>query len=131
MSDPAFGTVPQWITALGFTSLLIAWWRRGVQLRGLDNANLADIRKHYATELGRLNNRIDIIGQQHDTCLEENARLRDRIRHVEDELTGVYRLIAQASQDKVLFLGDNVPEHIRAAAIRAGAAIDDKGRKSS
>jgi hypothetical protein len=128
---PVLGTIPQWITAGTVVSVLIAWWRRGVSLRGLANNDAVDIRDHYAEELKRLVERVDAAEDKHDKCLADRDALRDRLVKVEDELTGVYRLIAQASRDKVLLLGDDVPEHIRAAAVRAGAAIDVNGRKAS
>jgi hypothetical protein len=129
-SSELIGTIPQWITSASIIAIVVAWWRRGVALTGLSMADKADIRAHLSKELVRLNERLDLTERKHDHCEKVNEELREKMRKLEDELTGVYRLIAQASQDKVLMLGDNVPAHIRDAAIRAGAALHKREQEN-
>lgn len=117
-----WGTVPQWIAAvssMGVLSLVgtmfVAWWKRGVDLKGLSNVEAADIRSHYAEELQR------VITRQRD-CEEREALLRERVRKLETEVEGLYRTLIASSADRVLELGDAVPQHLRDLAMRASEA---------
>ena len=105
------GTVPQWITAMGLSGLIIAYWRRGVALKGLTNADTADIRVHLTEELER------VIERQRACELREES-LRERVRVLEDLTEGLYRTIISVSAEKVVELGDDVPPHIRDLAQR-------------
>lgn len=115
MTPDFIGTLPGWITAIsttsGLTALVIAYWRRGVSLQGLENAEGADIRDHYAGELAR------VVQRQHE-CEEREQELRRRVGELENDILGLIRVIGQASADKVLYLGDDVPQHIRDMAAR-------------
>jgi hypothetical protein len=116
------GTVAGWITALSslgiFASLgtlTVAWWRRGVSLKGLSDTAEGKLRDHYAEELER------VVKRQHD-CEEREEALRKRVRDVENLLEGVYRMLVQNSAEKVLEMGDTVPPHVRDLAKRSLAA---------
>lgn len=117
-----WGTVPQWITAISSTAVLgligtlvVGWWRRGIDLKKLTAADEADIRDHYAEELGR------VVTRQHE-CEEREQKLRDRVRKLETEVEGLYRTLIVSSADRVLGLGDSVPAHFRDLAERTLAA---------
>jgi hypothetical protein len=109
------GTLPGWITAAstttGVAAIIIAFFRRGVSMKGLLNADKADIRDHYAEELERVTTR------QHE-CEAREALLRDRVTQLENDILGLIRIISQASANKVLLLDQNVPEEIRQMAAR-------------
>lgn len=109
------GTLPGWITAIststGLTALVVAYWRRGVSLQGLENTESADIRTHYAEELGR------VVQRQHE-CEGREQELRGRVAELENDVLGLIRIISQASTDKVLSLGPDVPQHIQEMAER-------------
>jgi hypothetical protein len=115
MAPDFLGTLPGWITAVstsgGMVTLIVAYWKRGVSLKSLDNTDHADIRDHYAAELSR------VVERQHE-CERREAELRQRVSDLEDELKGLVRLIAQNSANKVLQLGEDIPSDIRAAAER-------------
>lgn len=117
--QPGFlGTLPGWIAAIStsgifatLVTLIVAYWRRGVSLRSLANSDHADIRDHYAEELAR------VVQRQHE-CEERETELRSRVASLENDILGLIRIITQASADKVLYLGPEVPEHIREIAER-------------
>jgi hypothetical protein len=119
------GTIPQWLTALGIGSFFVALLRRDVQVRGLRNADTADIRDHYADELKALRDRLDIAdkryleamkladsrweesNRRHEECVKEREDLRD-------ELTGLKRQIIRYSSGKLTIL-EEAPESRKAA----------------
>lgn len=109
------GTLPGWITAFsttgGVTALVVAYWRRGVSLQGLEDAESTDIRRHYAEELAR------VVERQHD-CEAREQELRGRVAELENDILGLIRIIGQASTDKVLSLGPDVPKDIQEMAER-------------
>lgn len=114
--DPDFiGTLPGWITAVstttGLTALVVAYWRRGVSLQGLEDAKNADIRDHYSEELKR------VVHRQHE-CEAREQELRQRVAELENDILGLIRIIGQASTDKVLSLGPDVPKDIQEMAER-------------
>jgi hypothetical protein len=120
------GTLPGWITAISasgifatLVTLIVAYWRRGISLKTLANADIADIRDHYAEELTR------VVQRQHDCEAREQA-LRSRVTDLENDVLGLIRIIGQASADKVLQLGPDVPDVIRAMAerVRSRTTLD-------
>lgn len=115
MAADFMGTLPGWITAAstttGVAAVFIAYIRRGVSIRGLQNAEDEDIRKHYADELAR------VVARQHD-CEVREETLRNRVSELENDILGLIRIISQASANKVLLLEEGVPEDIRAMAER-------------
>lgn len=122
MTTPDFiGTLPGWITAAstttGVVALIAAYWRRGIALTGLHNADEADIRDHYAEELAR------VIQRQRDCEVREEA-LRERVSELENNVLGLIGIIRQASADKVLALGPAVSEQIRDMAKRVGGRAE-------
>lgn len=117
-----WGTIPQWITAVSSAAVLgligtlvVGWWKRGVDLKTLTTTDHADIRDHYAEELSR------VVSRQHE-CEEREQKLRDRVRKLESEMDGLYRTLIASSADRVLALGDAVPGHYRDLAERTLAA---------
>lgn len=56
--------------------------------------------------------------KRHDECMADRDHLRERVNALENELNGLIRMIAQNSANKVLQLGDDVSDDIRAAAER-------------
>lgn len=125
MAPDFIGTLPGWITATstsgGMVMLIVAYWKRSVSMKSLDNADHADIRDHYAEELAR------VVQRQHE-CEQREADLRRRVSQLENELQGLIRLIAQNSANKVLQLGDDVPADIQAAAERVDAILKSRGK---
>jgi hypothetical protein len=115
MAPDFIGTLPGWITAAstttGVAAVIIAYFRRGVSLKSLSNADGADIRDHYAEELER------VTARQHECELRE-GQLRTRVAELENDILGLIRIIGQASADKVLLLEGNVPKDIREMAER-------------
>lgn len=116
------GTIPQWITAISSTAVLgligtlvVAFWKRGVSLKGLQNADVGDIRDHYAEELER------VVARQRE-CEHREEALRERVRKLEDEMEGLYRTMIASMADKVIEMGDAFPDHIRELAQRTRAA---------
>lgn len=124
MPNLEIGTVAGWVTAFSslgifasLSTIIIAYWRRGVSLRGLANAEDADIRDHYAEELAR------VIQRQHE-CEAREQGLRTRVADLENDVLGLIRIIAQASADKVLHLGPEVPQHLIEMAERVRGRTD-------
>lgn len=130
MAPDFIGTLPGWITAIsttgGMVTLVVAYWRRGVSLKSLDNAEHADIRDHYAEEVKRYAEELQRVTERQRECEERESRLRERVTYLENELNGLIRLIAQNSANRVLQLGDDVPEDIRAAAQRVDNILKDR-----
>lgn len=83
-------------------------------MRGLANAEAADIRNHYAEELER------VIARQH-ACEEREQELRKRVSELEDELAGIKRQIARYSSEQLLILDDERPPSDRAPDAVASA----------
>lgn len=92
------GTIPQWITASLMGTIVIAYWRRGVALKGLSNADAADIRGHLAKELER------VIDRQRQ-CEEREALLRERLSAAEDEIRRMKDQLLSYGIDRVIMLG--------------------------
>jgi hypothetical protein len=80
-------------------------------MRGLTNADSADIRDHYAEELER------VVKRQRDCEAREEA-LRGRVAELENNILGLIGIIRQASADRVLELGEGASEVIRDMAER-------------
>lgn len=139
MPAPDFiGTVPQWITAISSTTLatalvtlIVQWWRRGVSLKGLENADEADIRDHYAQEVAALRGQLLSIeghyrgmlvqsDQRHAECEAARATMRE-------ELDGLKKQFRAASTDRVLRMEADPPEapHSREAAHRVKKIIEE------
>lgn len=113
MTSGLLGTIPQWLTALGIGTFLVALLRRDVQVRGLKNADVADLRDHYAEELQSLRAQILAMGQRHlvreqeiddrwrkvlqesedrhDECVRQRNELSERVMEVEQRLLGTVR----------------------------------------
>jgi predicted RNase H-like nuclease (RuvC/YqgF family) len=146
------GTLPGWITAAstttGVAAIIIAFFRRGVSLKGLQNAAEADIRDHYADEVKALREKLDRqeahfrtlekhlremidasdkraeeSDRRHGECEQARRELRGEIDEMHKELTGLHRQITEQSADKLLILEQRgkpseVAPHSTAAAKR-------------
>jgi hypothetical protein len=144
VSSDLLGTIPQWLTGGAVVTFVGLLLKRDVQVRGLKNADSADIRDHYADEVGQLSEQfrnaltdlekryrdaLEESEQRHQKCLDDRDLLRERVNQLEDELRGLIRVITQASIDRVLMLGDDVPQDIREASERVEAIIKERGRQ--
>jgi hypothetical protein len=118
----AWGTPAQIISAVastgifaGLVTLIVGYWRRGVDIRAHENADEFDIRKHLADELEK-------VYQRQIACEGREEKLRVRVRNLEDHLEGVYRTLVATSAEKVVEMRDDYPEHVVANAERTLAA---------
>lgn len=93
-------------------TIVVAYWRRGVALRGLSNADTADIRKHLAEELERVTDR-------QRQCEEREAVLRQRLGMAEDEIRQMKDKLLAYGIDRVIHLGEqghiDAPHSVAAA----------------
>ncbi len=111
------------------------------------------LRDHYAKEVHELRNKLALrdkefrqdlvdLETRYQTLLEttekryrallveaeqSNARLKERVNDLEDELRGLVRIITQASADKVISLTAQVPSDIREAAERVDRLLHPRG----
>lgn len=99
------GTIPGWITGASSLAILtlIVRWQLGlkkiaveaeqveVNARVAGNANIADIRDHYAQELARLNQVVEKITAEHEECKRERDQYRKEVGNLDRKLTGVVR----------------------------------------
>jgi chromosome segregation ATPase len=122
-----------------FVGLLTFMWR----MRGLRNADMADIRDHYAEELtalrAKLNSQEDHFrsmekhwremlnasDKRHEECETARQELRLELNTLHDEIRGLREQLLRYSADKVLFLGAS--EIVTDAAHRV-KDITDKGK---
>lgn len=81
-----------------------------------------------ADEVRRLVDEVSRVSRAQRECEGREQTLRIRVRALEDELTGIYRMLIQRSADDVIELGDAVPAHIRDLAIRTKAAQERSRR---
>lgn len=104
------GTIPQWLTALGIGSFLIALIRRDVQVRGLKNTDTADIRDHYAQEVAALREQLFSMEQHYRQMLQQSDRRHEECElartAMRAELEGLKRTMAQNSQSTAQLIGD-------------------------
>jgi hypothetical protein len=128
------GTIPQWLTALGIGSFLIALLRRDVQVRGLRNTDQADIRDHYAQEVAALRDQLLTMEQHYRNMLEQSDKRHDECEvarsQMRAELDGLKRQMAAASADRLLVLEErtcpsDVAPHSTAAAKRIKGSEDE------
>ena len=118
------GTLPQWITATSLVAIIAAYWRRGIALKGLENADLADIRTHLATELDRVTKR-------QRECEVREGELRERLSRAEDEISGLKRQVARYSADQLTLLEQGYPlkaPHASASADRVRKITEGGGK---
>jgi hypothetical protein len=95
----ALGTVSSWISAGGIVGILslMIWWQLGNRKIRVDqervdverdqqhNVDKADIRDHYALEVGALRDRIDAQAARHATTVAQlEARYQSNVSAVED-----------------------------------------------
>lgn len=146
-SSNLFGTIPQWITAITSSAVLglvgtltVAFWRRGVSLKTLENADEADIRDHYAQELERNTSEIGVLRDQlrsmelhYRDMLSKSDRRHEECeaaRHeMREELNGLRAQLRTQASDRVLALeeGHVTPsKHVADAARRVKKIIEDE-----
>lgn len=103
------GTIPQWITAASLVSVLIAYWRRGVALRGLSNTDAANIRDHYAKEVAALRDELRICEEE---CADRLELADMKIKKLDQDLWGEkrQRVAEQISLINVVVASVDAPE---------------------
>lgn len=103
------GTVPQWITASLMGTILIAYWRRGVAMKGLSNESSRDIRDHYAKEVAALRDELRICEEE---CADRLELADMKIKKLGDELWGEkrQRVTEQISLINVIVSSVDAPE---------------------
>ena len=103
------GTIPQWITAGSLVSIIIAYWRRGVALKGLQNTDAANIRDHYAREVASLRDELRICEEECGDRLDAAAQ---KIKKLDQELWGEkrQRVAEQISLINVIVASVDAPE---------------------
>jgi hypothetical protein len=151
MSPDLLGTIPSWITSAGILTMLGLLLRWQIQNRQIGAGDTANIRDHYAKEVASLRASLhsqanqfrqdldamdkryrDIIAaseERHEECQADRDKLRQEVGILRDEINGLVRVITQASIDRVVMLGENVPEDIKAAAARAQQYISNEAKK--
>ena len=154
---PFLGTIPGWITAGGMVALLTVVVRRELGLkkiaveaeqvhvnaRQVENEDDADIRKHWAGEVqrlqdalaaqdGRHNDALMALETRHaremqhnadrqERCEQERERLALRVTEIENELKGVMAQVRMAGAEQMVLLaasGEELPPHAVEAARR-------------
>jgi hypothetical protein len=128
------GTLPGWITAAstitGVVTIIVAWWRRGISLQRLSNESEADIRDHYADEVGALRTQLLTLERHYREMLEQSDRRHAECevarQEIRTELEGLKSQIRLASTDRVLRMESDPPPapHARAAAHRVKKIIE-------
>lgn len=127
------GTLPGWITAAssttGVAAIIIAFFRRGVSLKGLKNADDADIRDHYALEVAAMrekldrqeahfrtlekhlremletsDKRADESDRRHEECERARQEMRREMDALHSEIRGLHDKIRSYSTDSLLML---------------------------
>lgn len=103
------GTVPQWITATGIVTIIVAYWRRGVALKGLQNTDSANIRDHYAREVAALRDELRICEEE---CADRLDLAGQKIKKLDQELWGEkrQRVAEQISLINVIVASVDAPE---------------------
>ena len=107
-------------------TFLIQWRRAGIEGRKVSLDGEAILRTHFADTLRDLERRlkearevIDTAAVRQQECENRESKLRERVRHLEDHLEGVYRMLVQTNAEKVIEMGqDTFPEHIVELAVR-------------
>jgi hypothetical protein len=131
----------------GALGVILTHWR-GV--KGLDQADVADIRGHYAKELEAMRERddkrdeamralerhwremVNLADQRYAECQREREELRDELAIVKRELGGLQAQLRAASTDRVLLMEENcgkpgeIAPHSLAAAKRLKEGGNDK-----
>lgn len=132
------GTIPQWLTGGAIVTFMGLVFKRDVQVRGLKNADAADIRDHYADELRILRERLDAADRRyleqqkladdrwHEARKNHEECERDR-QLLRDELAGLRRQIIRYSAGAVTVLeAANCPsENVTDAARRVRDITDE------
>lgn len=133
------GTLPGWITAASTTSgvvaLVIAFWRRGVSLKGLANANEADLRDHYAQEVEAMRAQLMAMEKHYREMLAQSDRRHEECeearREMRDELAGLRDQLRLQAANRVIAMeesGTKPSEHVVAAAHRVKRIVEEGGK---
>ena len=88
-------------------------------IRGLANADIADIRDHYAAEVKRYAEEVQRVTARQLECEERERSLRHRITELEDAIRGLKDQLRTQSADRVIALeerGDRPSEAVLRAA---------------
>jgi hypothetical protein len=117
MSPDFLGTLPGWITAAstttGVVTIIVTFLRRGVSLKGLRNADEADIRDHYAQEVEALRGQLLSMERHYREMLEKSDRRHEECEAarsaMRQEIDGLKRQIPGLSADRLLILEQNGP----------------------
>lgn len=124
---PWLGTLPQLLTSGGTLAILAILSRvylgkgqLNIQAEQVADAAEAKLREHFTGELTRLSGEINEAKDRQLACEGREEKLRRRVSHLEDEVTGLQRIIALNSSTLLLdSTGDGrTSEAVRDAAIR-------------
>lgn len=113
-----WGTLFQLLTTVFSGGIFAAILTFIVSNRRISVDAAGQLRKHFSEELDRMAQRMNEAEDRQRSCEGREEQLRCRVRKLEDDLEGVYRTLVASSAEKVIELGDAVPEHIRDMAQR-------------
>jgi septal ring factor EnvC (AmiA/AmiB activator) len=149
MAPDFIGTLPGWITAAstttGVAAIIIAFFRRGVSLKGLQNADSADIRDHYAQEVEALRSKLN--GQEghfhnlekhwremiaasdrrHQECEDARQELRGELDKMHTAIRGLRDQLLAQSTDRVLILEGTPAAEKAPHSVAAAKRIKENG----
>jgi uncharacterized protein (DUF3084 family) len=128
----------------GALGVILTHWR-GV--KGLDQADVADIRGHYAKELEAMRERdekrdeamralekhwremVNLADSRYSECQREREELRDELAEVKRELNGVKAQLRAQATDRVLLMEENCgkPGEIAPHSLAAAKRLKDNG----
>ncbi len=125
------GTIPGWITSASVVTLLTLLLRWQVLNRKLGLDGTAQKAAYDVDVLGRLLTRVtELEGrltdeQRHceERIKEVENRYDEELQELSNKYNGLIRLITQASVDRVVHLGADVPEDIQEMATRVGRIL--------
>lgn len=117
-------TLPQWISAVASTGILVSVLRFVIQWRGQSITADGVLRDHYAAELARLTEKldekatgmqalekhlremVDLADERWQACQDERDHDRQRIAEMQLEIDGLKRQLPIMSADRLLILED-------------------------
>lgn len=142
------GTVPQWLSVLGFGGVIIALLKRDVSIRGQKFADEADIRDLLTTEMSamrkeraadkegfsavetHLREMVKTSDQRHEECEASRRAMRREMDGMHDEIAGLKRQVIAQSANRLLEIGGVEQAPLAtAAAERVKKIVEGEGSK--